>query len=205
MSTRAKGFTLLEITVATVLLSLVFVVTWETLGVYADSLHTVHVAAELESTIQRISNRMLEEVRESGTEHVTSHPSTDDTSSDSITFQMRIDFTGDPALDWSNLIKYELEASPGETPDNALDDDNDGVVDEQRMVRWEDLNGDGLFDQNDNKVVLADRVTVLTFTRNASVSQFQITFQASVSRSITKGLELLTRTINATVALQNRE
>ena len=117
---------------------------------------------------------------------------------------MRIDFTGDPALDWSNLISYALEASAGENPNNGLDDDNDGVVDEQLLVRMEDLNGNGVINAGDSasRVVLADRVTALTFTRVAG--EFQITLQASVSRSITRDLQLMNRSVTATVALQNK-
>lgn len=44
----------------------------------------------------------------------------------------------DAADNWSTVITYSVQASPGEIPNNALDDDNDGLVDEQTLVRTQD-------------------------------------------------------------------
>ncbi len=194
---QEDGFTLLEIAVALALFASLFVGAWQVVGLCATSLHSSQVAAELDTTIQKIYSRISSELRESGTddgggEHFTSHPLVATTVASTLTFQTRIDFTGNPMADWGTPITYALVAEPGEIPANAVDDDGDGVVDEQRLVRTQD----------GETVVLAERITQLLFSRRAG--EFKVDFQVTVTRAVGSDPTLVTRVLTATVALENK-
>ncbi len=191
------GFTLLELAVVIVLFASLFAGLWQIVGLCARSLHSSQVAAELDTTVQTIYNRISADLRESGTdddggEHFTSHPLTETTLSSTLTFQRRIDFTGNPLVDWGTPITYALVAEPGEIPANAVDDDGDGVVDEQRLTRTQD----GV------TVVIADRITWFLFSRQAG--EFKVDFQVTVRRAFGPDKAPVARVLTATVALANK-
>lgn len=191
------GFTLLELAVVVVLFASLFAGVWQLVGLCTTSLHSSQVAAELDTTVQTIYNRVSADLRESGTddgggEHFTSHPLIATTVSSTLTFQKRIDLTGNPMVDWGTPITYALTAEPGEIPANAVDDDGDGVVDEQRLTRTQD----GV------TVVIAERITRFLFSRQAG--EFKVDFQVTVRRAFGPDKTPVTRVLTATVALANK-
>lgn len=192
------GFTLLEVMVAVVLFAAVFVGIWEFSGVFVEALHSSQVAADVDFAAQRTFDRISEDLKESGvddngTDRLTSHPITATTVASAITFQRRIDFTGDPALDWSTPINFSLVASTGENPTNAVDDDGDGLVDEQQLVRIQD----GVAE------ILAIDVVQLSFTR--PIGEFRVDFQLTLQRPIRLDTQFLSRVVSGTIALRNKE
>lgn len=195
---RERGLTLLEVMVAVTLFAVLFVGVWQFSGVFVDSLRSNQVAADVDFAMHRTFERVSEELKESGvddsgTDRVTSHPITATTVLPSITFQRRVDFTGVPADDWSTPITYALAASPGEIPTNAIDDDDDGLVDEQQLVRVQD----GATE------ILATNVMQLTFSR--PIGEYRIDFQMTIRRSVRLDTQFLTRVLSGTVGLRNKE
>ena len=192
---KNRGFSLVELVIAMgVLMVLIIGVSY----MIRDSANAVQHGfgnADLDGAMRRLSDRITEELKDSGesngVNHVLSHPNNANTTSTTLNFQRRVAFDG-VAADWSTPIIYSLVVSPGENPGNGVDDDDDGVVDEQQVIRT----------QNGQSVIIADGITGLTFTRNAG--EYKIDFVLSASRSLKRGEDPVTRTSNFTVAFRNK-
>ena len=119
-------------------------------------------------------------------EHVFSHVESQTTVASTLTFQTRLDRDT-----WSSDITYTLQAVPGEVAGNGVDDDGDGVVDEQQLVRMQD--GETL--------VISEDVTAFTCTRNAG--EYLITIDLTIARGGSRRGEVLTRNRQSVVRLRN--
>ena len=198
---RNDGFTLLEITVSTVILVMVFLITWETFAQLTQSTLLDLSSNELDASLRRTLNLVSEEAAESGqdvlgVDRVYSHlKGPDRTELDFIQFDRRLSFTGDPVADWSSMITFRLVELPGEDPGNGGDDDNDGLVDEQQLVRIQD----GVPDR-----IVLHNIQDIKFTREPWTNF--ITVEATVQRNIQGSDEQMTftRQLTRTFALRNR-
>jgi type II secretory pathway component PulJ len=95
------------------------------------------------------------------TDYVLSHTGFETTTTSALEFQARSSFLGGPE-DWSTPITFALLPSTGEMPS---DNDGDGQVDEQRLVRTQD----GVTE------TIADGLAGLSFTHNAGESSIILT------------------------------
>ena len=155
------GFTLLEMTISMALLVIAIGVAWSAFDEAAAESRRSLTLSATEAKARGLLQRICDEVANSGceidgTEHVLSHPRTNGATSDFLIFEPRLDVAGD-AEDWGGRIDFYLAPSGGEDPTNAIDDDGDGLIDEQRLVRQE----------NAIDVTIADGVLVWTVARVA--------------------------------------
>ena len=192
-----RGMTLIEMAVVVVLFVVVFSAIWQTFGNASTVIRTSIWETDLDTGMRKVIVRMTEELVDTGTDtdgtdYVTSHPSTATTSISSVTFQKRIALTGDPLIDWSTSISFALGDAPGEISGNAVDDDEDGLVDEQALVR----------SQNGVDWLLVDGVTALTVTRN--IGENYITIQLTMARPGNPGMPPLFRSMTTSIAFRNR-
>ena len=196
-----------------VIFSLILVITLQLLQTTSNSIRASQINSDIGITLRRLYDRITQELRNTGTgadgnDYVTSHqdPETfapDDLTLSHIEFQTRVDFAPTPPADWSPAIRYYLAESPGEQPGNAIDDDGDGVVDEQQVVRRQDLNDDGDWADDGEMVPLADSITGMTFTRSSDPDlKFLLDFQITMSRWSPADSEVVNRTLNGSVALK---
>jgi hypothetical protein len=183
-------------TIATGLLGIAMVGIWQLFGKTSDAAKFGLWSTDLDRTVRLLFDRFLTEVKESGTDelggdHVVSHPRSQNNSKTKIDFQMRQDFDGG-ADDWSSTVTYELAPSQGETPGNGIDDDDDGLVDEQQFVRKQDA----------ETVALAEGVLSFQVTRVANEDKLNLTVR--VARPVLGGGQPMERLLTAVVALRNR-
>ena len=194
--TRRSGFTIVEFAVTfglAVMLTMIAVYLAEGAG---DSLRSGLAANEIDTTLRRVVGRINEDMQlsgstEFGADQVASHPIGIDTTASSITFKRRVGVSG-YASDWSEQITYSLLPSMNELPNNGIDDDGDGVIDERILVRSE----------NTALTVLADNITTAVFSRNSGEYRIDIAF--TVARASQADGGLTSRTLETTVALRNR-
>ena len=194
---RVYGFTLIEMTVVAALFVIVFSAIWQTFGNASAVISASLWETDLDTALRKVVVRLAEELVDSGldtdgTDYVTSHPATATTTLPFITVQKRVALTGDPAADWSTPITFALGASPGETAGNSIDDDGDGLIDEQCLIRTQDA----------VSRMVADGVTGFSVSRNAGENL--ITIQLSMSRPSNPGMTPLSRTVSTTMAFRNR-
>ena len=164
-----SGFTLLELTISLTLASMIFVAVWQVFSNTSDVVSMSLENSTLETARSSALQRMKEEIRDSGQgtsgfSWVLSHSPQRTTTSNSITFSNRIAFEG-LMSDWSVPITYRLGTSLGETPDNGIDDDGDGLVDERTLIRRQ------LF----NTETLIDNVERISFERQAQSNLIRVT------------------------------
>lgn len=194
------GFTLVELFVSTVLVAVAFTVAW---GAFVEAneesdmtVHSIGLDVMLRATLDKVA----EELTDSGTdlegnEYVLSHPKdVAEMTKKNIQFRRRLGFSGDKTLDWSPPVEFLMLPSPGETPGNGTDDDGDGVVDENRLVRV----------QGGQERTVSDDIIDVQFTReaNGDIVTVTVTGARGITRSgRTKRIE---RSLSRTIVLANR-
>ena len=195
---RDDGFTLVEVIAVLSLLIVISLTTWNTFRAATAEVQISIWETDLDATLRKAILRISGELADSGndvdgTEYLASHPRTASTSLDSVAFRQRIALTSVPATDWGTPIRYQLSDSPGEVNGNNIDDDNNGMVDEQILVRIQD----------GQEVVIASGVSSFTVIRNSG--EDFVTVQLTIVRPNVNDLPQLTRTLSTTVGLRNRE
>jgi hypothetical protein len=131
--------TLLEALIAATVLAMSIATPAMLLSNMAAASSTEWAAARQEVASNRALEMMEERLRE--VDPITLAPTlSEPLSSDFIDFQRVVAYAGGPVL--GPLERIGLEPTP-EDPVNGLDDDGDGIVDEHRLVRWENPGGIG--------------------------------------------------------------
>lgn len=112
-----KGFTLIEILVATFIFSLIFMAVFMVLAGGRDSFFTGDAAIEIHQEIRKVLLTMDKELRQSRSSEITGVPA-DNNFYPSITFKVPEDLDGDGDvidasgnIEWSNDITYALNAN----------------------------------------------------------------------------------------------
>ena len=190
------GFTLAEIAVVMAvtitLMAALSVVLTQASNTLGEGLR----AADLDDTLRRVATRIHADLKDSGSDadglnYVASHPFTSDTRAAEVTVRRRLGFAG-TAADWGPPITYSLGPSAGEDPNDGVDNDSDGVIDEQHVLRT----------ASGETVIIADGATSLVFQRRAG--EYVIDYAITASRRIEIDSESTTRVIATSVALRNR-
>lgn len=193
-----RGLTLIEMSVVVALFSLAFMTIWQAFDVTTSEAANGVSSASLDAALRKCMARLAEDIVSTGvdpdgTEYLLSHPRAQTTTADAIRFQSRIGLDG-TVDDWSVPVTYLLTDSPGEDSSNAVDDDGDGLVDEQMLQRVsEEVLGD-------DTITIADGILGVTFVRDADTDVIQITVTAG--RPTTAGP--LIRSLGTRVTLRNR-
>lgn len=194
-SRRSRGFTLLEMTVSVSILVVILGAAMYTLVNASTEVRAGVWETDLDMSARRVMNRLAEEITSTGrdidgTNYVMSHLPGATTTAASFTFHRRVGVAND-GTDWSTEITFSLADAPGEDSDNGIDDDGDGAVDEQLLVRTQD---------GEEKIIV-DGVTAFTVTRNSG-DNF-VTIGLTLARPNRIGMTALERTTTTSVRFRN--
>lgn len=199
---RERGATFFEMVLATGILALAVGAIASLFSLGSRMTVQLGIDSDLESGARNAWVRMTDEIASSGqdkhttgslVQHVTSHPTTTTTTASAITFHQRVGLTWDAALDWTVPITYALGPSGAEIPANTLDDDGDGVVDEQQLLRTQD----------GTTQAIVDSVTALTFTRASGTNTIDVSL--SITRYDAYVQQATTRTLTGSITLGCQE
>lgn len=136
-STRSRtGFTLVEALISVTLLAVLFLAVLQTSSRASDAFDEGGVEHELWTRAQRALERIASEV-ELADAGILSSAVTSEYGADAVQFRLPTGFAGG-VVQWSGVLRIALELEPGEL-DDGLDNDEDGFVDERRVVRTSDL------------------------------------------------------------------
>jgi type II secretory pathway pseudopilin PulG len=172
--TSRHAFTLVELVVSAAVLSAVLLLLGSALNTSAQVSRFDLARAEAMSQSRKVIQQLTRELsssggHEGGTDRVTPTRAVGGAGLTTITFAERIALTGVEANDWSATpITYRLVAN-GDTPGNGVDDDRDGVTDEQRLERV----------SGGQTVVLDQSVTLFTIDRALGSDMITITLEVS--------------------------
>jgi prepilin-type N-terminal cleavage/methylation domain-containing protein len=126
------GFTLLELVIATALLSLVLGAVGLVQMRARDASRAGMGREQVETHCRRTLDRVAEELQGVGHSLLFPDPSTS-LGTGSITYQHPTGLSGLGVVTWDTPSSLALQLEPAET-DNGIDDDGDGLVDERRLV-----------------------------------------------------------------------
>jgi hypothetical protein len=186
---------LLELVIAVSLGGVLMFGAWALFSDTSDVVQLNVWSLGMDTSIRTIGDRFAEELKDTGedpggTEYVTSHPKGESTTINSVEFRRRIAFNGD-AADWGTAIKFQLAPYTNENPTNQIDDDGDGVVDEQQLVR----------EQDGAITPIAHDITFLEFRRVQDSAG--ISFRIDITRRPAVGQDAATRSRGAFIAFRN--
>lgn len=134
------GFTLLEVLIAVTLLSLMVSAVVTTGGSMDRAYGTADAVAEGEQRVHTAMERVEEILARADASSITPAVVAP-FSSTWIEFQPVTGYA-DGSLQWGSTERLELEPNPAD-PDNGLDDDGNGIVDDCRLVWTRDVGGPG--------------------------------------------------------------
>jgi prepilin-type N-terminal cleavage/methylation domain-containing protein len=129
---RRAGFTLLELVIATALLSLVLGAVGLVQMRARDGAKAGMGRELVETHCRRTLDRVAEELQGVGHSLLFPDPSTQ-LGTSSITYQHPVSVSPTGVVTWDAPSSLILQLEAGET-DNGLDDDGDGLIDERRLV-----------------------------------------------------------------------
>lgn len=213
-SVRARaGFTLVETMIATTVLAIVLGAVGLTVLHGKENFRQGVSVAVLEARAQRILDRIVEELRYAGRNSL---PIVPDLPSGSSSIEFRVCEGYDSAATiWSNRMSLARVPDPRD-PEDGIDNDNDGVVDEGQIILTRNL---GEFDELD--VVIGSGVRRLLEGEVANVADdngngltdepgLSFLFEGTSSLTIRLSLEAvdprgqpLVRTVQTSVNLRN--
>lgn len=151
-STRT-GFTLVEALISVTMLAVLFLAVLQTSSRASDAFDEGGVEHELWTRAQRALERIATEV-ELASPAILAADVTSDLGAKAVQFRVPTGFAGG-LVQWSGEIRIALELEPDEL-DDGLDNDGDGFIDEQRIVRTNDFGS-----ADEQRIVLASGVAEL--------------------------------------------
>jgi prepilin-type N-terminal cleavage/methylation domain-containing protein len=132
-----RGFTLLELVVATALLSLVLGAVGLVQMRARDASRNGIARDQVETACRRALDRVAEELQGVGHSMLFPDPSTN-LGAGSLTYQHPTSVTAGGVVIWDNPSSLTLQLEPGEF-DNGLDDNGDGLIDERELVLTQNI------------------------------------------------------------------
>ncbi len=129
---RHGGFTLLELVIATALLSLVLGAMGLVQMRARDASRVGMAREQLETLCRRTLDRAAEELQGVGHSLLFPDPSTN-LGTGTITYQHPTAVSAGGVVTWDTPSRLALELAPGEI-DNGIDDNGDGLIDERHLV-----------------------------------------------------------------------
>lgn len=140
--TRRSGFTLLEVVLASALLSAVLGAALMVVQRGKSAMAEGHLHARAEARAHRALERVVAELRGAGIDALTPAINPNGlTSTATLTFDPIVGVSGAAPI-WGQPIRIARVAAP-EDPNNGRDDDGDGVVDEGNLMLTRDVGGIG--------------------------------------------------------------
>lgn len=133
---RTAGYTLTEAMIVLSILAIILGSAITAVKEGQDHFNRSVTSSVVNTKITRAVNRIAKRLTAAGRDSVFPWP-TAPLGSDSISFQEVVAWNGSSAV-WSEDVDIRLEYEPGEL-DNGLDDDDDGMVDECRVVLIENV------------------------------------------------------------------
>jgi prepilin-type N-terminal cleavage/methylation domain-containing protein len=131
------GFTLVELMISVSILALLMVSVAAFQTRTQQTSKSVVVRAELERRGERVLQQITSELRPLGIHTLVPDP-TSDLGTDTLTFEKPTDVTAAGVVTWSTQTTIGLVMDNNEL-DNGLDDDDDGRIDERRLVITRDV------------------------------------------------------------------
>lgn len=172
-----RGFTLLEVTIATSIFLMALVLVSVTLQTNADQARFDTAMSEATMGARKVLQEMTRELTESGADATGEKCSLGSTGAanvtSGVTFQMRQNIPATGNATWGSAITYSLQQDGTEiygVSGNGLDDDNDGVVDERALVRSQ---------AGTPTVILDPGITFFRLDRDAGSNCVTITVEVS--------------------------
>lgn len=198
MRTTRQGLTLVEVVISLgILLGIMLVVTatvGETASLTAQENAFADAARETRGLLQQVVRELSDSgFHAAGLDHVVV-PGRGVTTANgsSLDFQRRIALSGVETTDWEGYtssvpvttapnvrIVYDLTAAPGELPGNGVDEDRDGLVDEQRLRRRRMQGTNPL--TGSQSVILSEAVTLFRVDRVAGSDLITVTIETGRS------------------------
>jgi prepilin-type N-terminal cleavage/methylation domain-containing protein len=134
MKTSNSGFTLLEIMIVTVALAVVMMGVYAILGTGIDTYGAGMRMSELERHANRVAGRIAEELADSSPDMMFPTPGPP-AFAKVVNFRTNSGYT-DGAIVWGPHMRIEFQYAPDD-PDDGVDNNGNGLVDEGRVVRRE--------------------------------------------------------------------
>lgn len=219
MRARA-GFSVLELVIAAAVLSAIMLVITtavsETLVASRRDIAYAEASREARAALQQLVRELSQSgVHEGGLDHVLSPARNTTTVNGTVVeFQRRIGISGTETSDWEGYtttgaitaspntrIRYDLAASPGEIAGNSIDDDRDGLVDEQTLRR---RLRSGTSDVGP-VVVLSESVTLFRVDRASGGDLVTLTIEVGRGYLRGAGLEVASARLATNVYLRNQD
>lgn len=198
-SGHERGFTMLEMVVATSIFAIAFVLVGSALQRSTEDVNGALQSGELDASLRRVVLQISHELQNSGfangIDYVISHPQGATTQLKTVQFRVRSDIEGLDS-DWELPVSYKLAAFGNEIPGDGLDNDSDGITDERALYRVEEREGAA-----DRVTVVCDNVMALSFSRNDGDDY--VTFSITIAR-LGADRKSFTRTVVTSVAFLNR-
>ncbi len=144
--------------------------------------------------VQRLTRELSDAGGDAGGDYLTTHPRATGGTSANVVFQQRLALTNQ-ASDWGPSIEYLLQPESGEDPSDRVDNDGDGLVDEQNLARV----------QGGSTITLARNVTSLSFARAAGSDALSLSLTLARSGKLGAERTVLQRQFDTVVKIRNRE
>jgi len=133
-TTRSRGFTLIEMMIAVVVLTVIVGGSYAILGTGVDTYGSGVARDDLERHGNRVLARIIEEIGSTGTGIIYPTPYKP-YSTEVVNYQHNLGFAGD-AIQWGPPMRLELVYHPDD-PDDGRDNNGNGLVDECRVLLTE--------------------------------------------------------------------
>ncbi|MBI2901588.1 MAG: prepilin-type N-terminal cleavage/methylation domain-containing protein [Planctomycetes bacterium] len=181
-----RAFTLIEVMIATAILAVVVVMVYAMLKSSTDAFAAGGRRAGLNKQARDLLDRLAAEIADAG---VSTLQPPFPNGATALTFRRNTGYTGG-AITFGAPITYAFAYEPGEY-DNGIDDNQDGRVDEGRLVRTEN-NGDS--------VILSRDIAEggITFTQAGNTVRIVLTLELLDERR-----EPVRTTIDTTIQIRN--
>lgn len=128
-----RGFTMLEVAIATAVLSTVFMIVFRTIGAAQDLNGATLVRADLEVRARIALERMVSELRDSGVSQLSPQP-TPPLGASALTFRRATGWSGSTIIWEPSPRRIEWRSSPGEIADDGKDNNGNGLIDEGQVI-----------------------------------------------------------------------
>lgn len=207
-----RAFTLVEVVIAASIMTVVMLFVVGAMNTSLTAANFDMAMTTINKDLRTSIDRITSELRDGGGDefdnnYVTTHdPVTATVSAPTVSFRRRTGLSGaedgltaanSAALNWGPVITYALADSANEISGDGIDNDGDGLIDEQSLMRTE----------NGLTVMLVDNVMAFDVTRDPTAqSSDELVVTLTLGRAyVSNGTRnVLVQTVTSRVVLRNR-